>query len=119
MAYTAINVQKATAAGTTITLSNGVAGGAGTGYKFSNDGNTVLHIRNTSGSNTPSVVVVTGGSVGGNAIADVTRQIAVSATVHMGPFPKEIYDQQGSDEGFVYVYFSGGNETDLRVAAVQ
>jgi len=119
MAYTAITVQNALQSGPSLTYSNGVAGGAGTGYKFTNDGHTALLVKNTSAVNTPNVVVVTGGSADGNAISDVTVAQVASTDKLLGPFPKPTYDQSGSDEGMVYVYFSGGNETDLRIAAIR
>lgn len=119
MAYTRINVQEPGQGGAELTLSNGVAGGAGTGYKFANDGRTYLYITNT-GAGTPTVTIVTGRTVAGRAVED--QAIALTATagvkdiVHAGPFPKDVYDQpDGSND--VYVYFSGSNETDVRIAA--
>lgn len=119
MAYTKINVQKPGEGGAELTESNGVAGGAGTGYRFSNDGRTFLRIRNT-GAGTPNVVILTGATMGGFALGDNT--IALTATAGAkddciaGPFPPEIYNQRDGS-GETYIYFTGSDETDVRVAA--
>lgn len=117
MAYTGISVYSATTGGTAITESSGAAGGAGTGYKFPNDGATRLLIRNTS-TNTPTCTIVTGGTVKGRAIGDETISVGASGFQIVGPFEKEIYDQTSSDAGYIYIYFGGSNETELRVAAI-
>lgn len=116
MAYTAKPVYARTIGGTAITESAGVAGGAGTGYKFPNDGQMSFLIRNTS-TNTPTATILTGGTVGGLAIDNLTISVGASGFQEVGPFPKEIWDQQGSDAGYIYVYFGGSNETELRISA--
>lgn len=116
MAYTAKAVYQRTPGGTVLTEAAGVAGGAGTGYKYPNDGQFSFLIRNTS-SNTPTVTIVSGGTVGGLSIGDLTISVGASGFQEVGPFPKEIWDQQGSDAGYIYVYFGGSNETDLRITA--
>lgn len=115
MAYTALTVQRPTDAGAELTLSNGASGGAGTGYKFQNDGSVLLYITNT-GTGTPNVVIACASYLGYTVTATT---IALTATgglkdiVHAGPFDKSLYNQ----DGLVYVYFTGGDETDVRIAA--
>lgn len=118
MAYTGVSVYRKSLAGQVVTESAGVAGGSGTGYKVPNEPGLTIRCRNTA-SNTPSITLVTGGShSNGQALPDITVQMAASQSRIFGPFPKEDWDQRGgSDDGYIYVYFSGGNETELRVSA--
>ena len=119
MAYTQINVQKPGVGGTDLTDSNGVAGGAGTGYFFSNDGHTFLSIFN-SGAGTPNVVVEASNTIKGYAISgDQTIALAANGSTGdrkiAGPFDKSIFDTDNT----VQINFTGSNETDVRIAAFQ
>jgi hypothetical protein len=122
MAYTAVNVQTTTSGGIIPTETAGVSGGAGTGHKFSNDGKTAFLIQNT-GAGTPNVVFLPGGTYRGTTLAvshleTVALAAADSSGDHKiaGPFPKDVFDQQGTtDPGLVYVYYTGSNETDVRI----
>jgi hypothetical protein len=120
MAYTQINVQRPGAGGAELTTSAGVAGGAGTGYKMSNDGHSFLDIKNT-GVGTPNVVILPGGTCNGvdlSAAALQTIALTSGQDKIAGPWGKDTYDQQGStDPGMVYIYFTGGDETDVTIAA--
>lgn len=55
---------------------------------FINDGRTMLRLTATSG--TPTLTVVTPGTVDGNAVADVVYTLSTSV-VFVGPFPTEIF----------------------------
>lgn len=115
MAYTAISRTKVTKAGVRFDNigSAGVAGGAGTGYKFSNDGTVLLFINNTS-VNAPNCVVLASGTFKGVALTADNKTIAMaSGTKYIaGPFEPEIFNDSA---GMVNIYFSGSNETDLKV----
>lgn len=117
MAYTAKAVYTATPGGTPITEAAGVAGGAGTGYKYPNDGRMRFLIRNTA-SNTPTCTILSGGTVEGLSLGDTTVSVGASGFQVVGPFPKHLWDQTGADEGYIYVYFGGSNETELRISAI-
>jgi len=120
MAYVNVNATSITTAGIRIDGQGtaGSAGGEGTGLKFSNDGNTVLSLENT-GANTPNVVIVTGGTKGGYAVADQTIAMVANQNQFAGPWPKSTFDQPGSDAGYVYIYFTGSNEADVLVLPVK
>ena len=116
MAYTDVTVVKSTTAGVRHDGQGtaGAAGGDGTGLSFSNDGHTILLLENTAG-NTPAVVIKTGATVGGLAVADVTVTMVANQDKVVGPFPVNIYNT-GT---IVQMYFSGGNETELQVLPVR
>jgi hypothetical protein len=116
MAYTQINVVKLGAAARTDAQGTaGVAGGDGTGLSFSNDGQTALEFENT-GANTPSVVIKTGGTADGLAIADVTIPMVANQTWGYGKMKTDVYN---TSSGLVEIYFTGGNEVDILVRAYQ
>jgi hypothetical protein len=111
MAYTAINAQKLSVAGVALTESNGLAGGAGTGYSVSNDGKVKLFIRN-SASNTPNVVVEANGTIKGFSISgDQTIAVGALGIQHAGPYDPEIFGTT------LQINFTGSNETEMRIAA--
>lgn len=96
-----------------ITTGTGVAGGAGTGLKFSNDGHQFLHVSNT-GVGTPTVVVLASGRHLGAPLttANETRVTESGEKLIMGPFPTALFNDS---DGNVRVYFTGGDETDLEL----
>ena len=115
MAYTAITVIETAKGGVRFDNigDNGVAGGAGTGYKFSNDGNVLIYIDNTAG-NTPSMVVLASGLFQGVALTTDNQTITPEANADYiaGPFPRDIFNDA---DGNARLYFSGGNETELTI----
>jgi hypothetical protein len=116
MAYTQVAKTPRTRNGTrldNISTGTGVAGGAGTGLAFSNDGHQFLYVNNT-GANTPSVVVVASGNYLGAALttANETRAAVANEDFVMGPFPPELFNDA---LGNINVYFTGSNETDLEL----
>lgn len=116
MAYTAVARTALGVGGTridNISTATGVAGGAGTGYKFSNPGGNRLYVNNT-GVGTPNVVVLASGTFKGVPLTanDQTLAVVASAQHGMGPFDTDIYNDSG---GFIRVYFTGGDETDLEL----
>jgi len=73
------------------------------GYKFTNDGATILHLKNSSGS-TKYITVTTPLTVDGLAVSDLTLTITSTSEVFLGPFPTTTYNQQsGSDKNMVYL----------------
>ena len=58
------------------------------GNSFVNDGRVLLRLVASSG--TPTVTVVTPGTIDGLAVADITYTLSTSA-IFVGPFPPEIY----------------------------
>jgi len=76
---------------------------SGDGQKFANTGDDFVLVTNGYTA-TVTLTVVTGGSVGGIAIADVEKSIAAGAVVLIGPFNKSIFDQpSGTDAGKIYL----------------
>ena len=121
MAYTDLAVQTVTADGAQLTTVAGVAGGAGTGYAFSNDGNVYLAITNA-GAGTPSVVIETGATKAGYAVADetivLTATAGAKAIVQAGPYRTDTFNvPSGTNVNKVQVNFTGGDETDVTIAA--
>lgn len=116
MAYTPVARTPRTRNGTrldNISTGTGVAGGAGTGLSFSNDGHQMLYVYNIA-ANTPSVVVLASGQFSGAALTtgNETRAAVDSEHFIMGPFPPELFNDS---EGNILVYFTGGNETELEL----
>ena len=114
MAYTAVARTTVSEAGTRVdnlSTGTGVAGGAGTGLKFLNDGRKLLYINNT-GVGTPNVVVLASATFRGVALTTSNQTIAtVSGSQHVaGPFPADVYNDS---DGYVRIYFTGSNETDV------
>lgn len=71
------------------------------GNSFANDGNTVLHVKNGSGSSI-TVTIQTPGTVDDLAVAERTVTVANASEKMIGPFPPGIYNQSGE----VYVDYS-------------
>ena len=113
MAYTQVNITTITRSGVRVDAAGtaGIAGGDGTGLSFSNDGSVYLHLENTS-TNTPSVVIKSARTVGGYAVADQTIAMVSSQDQITGRFPTDIFN---TSAGLVEMYFSGSNETEVKV----
>lgn len=95
-----------------ITTATGETGGAGTGSKFQNNGQAILYINNT-GVGSPSVVILMSANYKGE-LTGSNKTIALgSGEQHVaGVFPVDIYNDA---DGFVRVYFTGGDETDVEL----
>ncbi len=119
MAYTAINTTETAVGG--VRLDNigqaGVAGGAGTGHKVSNDGNVRLYINNSAG-NTPNIVVIASGTFKGTALTTATQTVATAANAdyELGPYDPETYNDS---DGFLRFHYTGSNESDLKIVPVK
>ena len=76
------------------------------GHSIPGDGDTVLHIKNGSGSSI-NVTIQTGGTFEGEAVADKVVAIAAGAEKLIGRFRPALYNQPaGADGGKVLVDFS-------------
>jgi len=77
---------------------------SGDGQKFANTGDDFILVTNDY-TDTVTLTVVTGGTVGGIAISDVDVTLAGTGTTKLiGPFNKSIFDQpSGTDVGKVYL----------------
>ena len=65
-------------------------------YFVPNDGRTVIHLKNTGGSNSV-VTVVTPGTVDGSAVADKTYTVPLTTgDLFIGPFPANTYNVAGA-----------------------
>ena len=94
----------------------GVAGDAGTGISFSNTGNETVIMHN-SGAATPTFVILASGVFKGAPLDesnDITQACVASADYYIGRLDPDIYNNAS---GLVLIYFSGGNETDLKITA--
>lgn len=93
---------------------SGVAGGAGTGLKFFNTGQETMTVRN-SGVGTPSFVILCSGLLNGKALDesnDITQATAAGTIHYVGRLDPEVYNDP---DGYVRMYFTGSNETDLKI----
>ncbi len=96
MADVALTVQQFTRSGTGLVPTYKSDMSASDTYFVPNDGRTVIHFKNTGGSNSV-VSVVTPHTSDGNAIADKTFTIALtSGDKFVGPFPASEYNVAGS-----------------------
>lgn len=111
MARAVLSVQKVVPSGLAPVYS---AGNQVDGHEFANDGNVLLHVKNTGGG-ACTVTVQTPAIVGGMAVADAV--VAVPATTGdrmIGPFNTTIFNQAG---GLVYVDLS--TATGVTLAAIK
>ena len=115
MAYTAVNVTKISAAGYRVDNvgTAGVAGGAGTGHKFSNDGHVFVHVHNTS-TNAPNAVFLASGTFKGEALTVANETVAMASGVDKicGPFNPDLFNDA---DGNVNIYYTGSNEDELKI----
>lgn len=90
MADVTLTVYDVVRAGTSIT-DNDTTIATANDYYFPNDGKTVLHVANASGS-TVTVTMVTPNTVDGLAITDKTATLATAKSAVFGPFPPGVYN---------------------------
>lgn len=80
-----------------------LAAASGDGHKFTNGGREFVVVNNGYTA-TVTMTVVTGGSVDGHAIDDITVGLSAGQTKIVGPFRTSIFNQpSGSDAGQVYL----------------
>jgi len=96
---TAVALQDVTRAGLAVTEA---AGDNVNGNQFTNDGKTILRVRNSSGGSL-NVTITTPGTVDGLAVADRVVAVGAGVTTFIGPFPVDQYNQGGADAGQVFV----------------
>lgn len=92
MARDTIPTYSASPAGQTVTY---LAATAANNALVENNGRVVLIANNATGGSL-NVTVVTGGTVGGLAIADQVIAVAAGATRLLGPFPVDTFNQPGT-----------------------
>ncbi|MGQ0797576.1 MAG: hypothetical protein ACT4OI_06930 [Methanobacteriota archaeon] len=99
----------------------GAAGSETTGdatnnHVFTNDGRTILHVRNSAGTATRNITLVLGvNQIDGQTAPNPAVAIAVNSSKTVGPFPQAIYNQS-ADAGKCYVNV---DHADLRIQALR
>lgn len=92
MAATAITPTEITRAG--VTEPAGTASDTSNGNSFANDGRVILRMKNEN-AGAQTVIVTTPGTVDGNAVADLTINLAASGSAgdikYAGPWPPAVY----------------------------
>lgn len=83
------------------------------GDQVLNDGRTLLYFKNTD-AGTVTVTIVTGGTVSGIALADVTFTLAQNAEKLIGPFDRLLWNDAN---GYVQITYSA--VTGMTVAAIK
>lgn len=113
MAVNALAAQQCTVAGITPTRT-AMAVGPGDTYTFPNDGRVVLSFLKT-GAGAATVTILTGGTAGGLAIADVTVTVgATTGDVMVGPLNPLYFN----DPATGLVTFSTDEATAISVAVI-
>lgn len=111
MARTALTVQPVSIAGLAPAYT---AADQPNGHEFVNDGNMLLHVKNTGGG-ACTVTLQTPAVVSGVAVSDPTVSVPATTGDRMiGPFDPTIFNQAG---GLVYVDLSTG--TGVTLAAIK
>ena len=82
------------------------------GDKFTNDGKTFVHLRNTTSNATRTVTFVTPKTISGLGVADHAVTMSAASERIVGPFPKDTFN---STSGFVAMTYSA--VTNLTVQA--
>lgn len=88
MALTDIPVNQVIRTGSGLADPTAANGDNVNGNGVANDGRVMLRLVASSG--TPTVTVVTPGTVDGNAVADITYTLSTAA-IFVGPFPVDVY----------------------------
>lgn len=109
MAYTPLTVQACVISG----LEASFVAAAAAGNSFANDGYTFLEVVNGDSSD-HVVTITTPKTYGGIALADPTVTVTAGERRHIGPFPKELFNQS---DGAVLVNYDG--VTSVTVAAIR
>lgn len=87
-------------------VAQSLSAASGDGHKFANTGEELVVVANDY-TETVTMTVQTGGTVGGLAIADVTVALTAGQTKLVGPFNRTIFNQPGgSDYNQVYLDFN-------------
>lgn len=87
-------------------VTQSLSAASGDGHQFANTGEEVVIVDNDY-TETITLTIVTGGTVGGLAIADVDVAVAAGATALAGPFDTAIFNQaSGAAAGKVYLTFN-------------
>jgi hypothetical protein len=87
------------------------------GHVFTNDGNTVLEIKNNNAS-TRVVTIQCGGAYKGRSFEDQDVSLTTGQTKHVGTFDTSVYNiTTGVDKNKVYVDFPAGVQSDIAVRA--
>lgn len=110
MARTALAVQQVERAG----LEPAYTAANVDGHSIANTGKEALHVKNDDASPI-NVTFLTPGTVDGQAVADRVQAVPAGEERIFGPFPKNIYDQPGTE--VVHVDFSA--VTSVTVAALR
>lgn len=101
MARTAIAVQPVNQTGVAPTYA---AADSANGMSFTNDGRTVLHVKN--GGASPITVTIVSVPCSHGRTGDISVTIANGAEKIIGVFDKALFNQSGADAGKVFVNFS-------------
>ncbi len=113
MARLALTVQQLVRDGSGITPNYQAPQLAG-GNSFANDGNVLLHFKNTNAA-ARNVTIQTPGTIAGLAIADLVVTVpALTGDKMVGPFPPNVFNQA---DGCVYLDYDA--VADLTVAVVR
>jgi len=90
------------------------------GDKFANDGKTFCVVRNIDVADDLTATAVTGGTLGGLAVADVTLTVVHHATTMTiyGPFPMHVWNQPAN--GMINIDYTGTAAaiTDSTIAVI-
>ena len=87
-------------------VAQSLSAASGDGHKFANTGEEIVVVTNDY-TETVTMTVQTGGTVGGLAIADVDVALTAGQTKIVGPFNKTVFNQPGgSDYNQVYLDFN-------------
>jgi hypothetical protein len=114
MARTTLTVTAITDAGVALPAATN---GTVDGHMFTNDGNTVLEIKNN-GAATRVVTIQLGGAYKGRNFEDQTVSLTTGQTKHVGVFDTSVYNiTTGADKAKVYVDFPSGFESEIAVRA--
>lgn len=77
-------------------ITESLSAASGDGHSFTNTGDEFVIVTNDY-TDTVTMTVVTGGTIGGLAIADVDVAVAAGATAIVGPFQTGIFNQSSGD----------------------
>lgn len=76
-------------------------------YLIRNNGRVFLHVKNAAAGGDSVVTVETPATLGGQAVADLTKTIADGAEAMIGPFPTAIYNDVNGDIKVTYSEITG------------
>ena len=113
MAYTELTVENPTHDGAALTEN---AADTVNGDKFTNTGSVFLMVYASSGA--ANVIIETGGSVKGIALADITVALTDTQRKLVGPFDRKAFNiaDGGADDGSVRLTYSGAGAANVKVS---